>query len=283
MESSSVSTASSSPIDISTDGNKSDSTSSSQSTSSSRVRNSFNLSFGRSLNEVGDKYEQTYTPTYPVDISNSLPGFRGGVVNLMKAVVYGTHSAEVGNSEKSLKYPTTNKSYFQGGKVSNTSVMRGKKSSSTLFSGIPMDSYYRVQDLLVPSNDVATPHMKRGRTQLLPRKLFEQPSTVFVYCAALTCFVNRLLNDKVPIADDVLISNKYAVVTVSIHKMYSVKERFDVNSSGKRADTGSNDNTPTDDLKESGKVNYALLSRIIDRLLKYHSTSLRADRLYLFF
>ena len=243
VEASSTVTSPSSLSDKSTD---SDNSSLSQNSTKS-----LNLSFGRSLHHVGDKYEQTHTPSDLTAIH--LYGLRAGVVNLIKGVVFGPNSAEVENGAKSQIYPSAFKAPSQEAKIPATVLARRNKSSLTLFSDIPIESYYRVQDLVVLPNDDTSPHNTCGVAQYLPRELLEQPSTVFIHCANLTCTVNRLLNDKVTTHGDVSMSKNYVFIIASIHKMYSVKERTDINSSSKRSDMGSNDSTPNDEFRETGE------------------------------
>ncbi len=206
------------------------------------------LALGRSLHQAGDKYEQAYTPNFQIDLRNHPLTARVpvGVTlgNIFKTMLLKPLSAaDVGNNDKFRTYPVTNKT--PGTQATDSSVQTTKTSSNTITPEVPVAPYYRVQNLAV-CNDVI---VDCSDVQSLPHNLLEQPSTIFVYSPDVACIMNRMSNKKLRTNGSV-VSDKYVVITASIHKMYSMKEKAETSP----AKTGSsNDNTPNEDFKDSGK------------------------------
>jgi hypothetical protein len=197
------------------------------------------LALGISLHQAGDKYEQSYTPSYQV---GRLPVGVVGLGNIVKNMLLKPLSADVENNDKYRTFPTNK---IPGLLATDSSVHTTKKSPNTATPEVPIAQYYRVQNLAV-CNDVI---VDSTGAQFLPHNLLEQPSTVFVYSPDVACVMNRMSNKKLRTHGSV-VSDKYVVITASIHKMYSMKEKAETSPTK----TGSsNGNTPIEDFKESGK------------------------------
>ena len=205
------------------------------------------LKLARSLHQAGDKYEQSYTPGFSVDLKNHPLTARipvgVAIGNLVKTMLLGPHSADIESNEKFRIYPSTNKT--PGMDATDSSVCTTKKSSNIATPEVPLAKYYRVQNLDV-CNDIMT---DSTGVESLPHNLLQQPSTIFVYSPDVACIVNRMSNKKLRTHGNV-VNDKYVVKTTSIHKIYSMKEKADTSPTK----TGSsNDSTPNEDFKDSGK------------------------------
>lgn len=209
------------------------------------------LKLARSLNQAGDKYEQSHAPNFLVDIRNRPLTARIGVghvgaISLFKTMLLGPHSADGENFRKFRTYPTSNKPPGSVTDVTDSSVSTTKKSSITAPPEVPLAQSYRVQNLDV-CNDIMT---NSSGVESLPHNLLQQPSTIFVYSPDVACITNRMSNKKLR-THGTVVNDKYVVKTASIHKLYSMKEKADTSP----AKTGStNDNTPNEDFKDSGKT-----------------------------
>ena len=238
------------PSETSSLNNSSSSGVSSQKSAISTNSNSARFSaLGRSLNQAGDKYEQSYTPTYQTDFRNhplTTARIPAGVTilgNLFKTMMLGPHSADSDNTDKFRPFPIANN-------ISRVQDMDSlspttKKSSNTATPDVQLAEYYRVQNLAVCNNAITDVQ------SILPNNLLQQPSTVFVYSPNVSCVMNRMSNRKLKTYGGSVLSDKFVVVTASIHKMYSMKEKAETSSTKTRSNR---DNTPNEDFKDSGKM-----------------------------
>lgn len=196
----------------------------------------FALQLGRSLNQAGDKYEQTYTPSYNL---RTYPFT--GVVNMFSKLL-GPHSADAENVNKFRSYYTAT----AGMQATDSSIRASKKHSITPSLEITMAKYYRLQNLSVCNDVIAD----CTGVQSVPLNLLQQPSTVFVYSPDVACVMNRVSNDKRKKHGGSHVGDKFVIMMVSIHKMFSMKEKSETSPTK----LGSiNNDTPSEDFKDSGK------------------------------
>ena len=205
---------------------------------------------GRSINQVGENFQKSYTPSFPIDLRNipltaRIPVNFGHIGDIVKTMLSGPPSANVENYRNFPAYmkPSTNKTAKM--QTTDSLMHTTKKSLYTVSTDIPVNQYYRVQNLAV-SNDVRADY---SGIQFLPHYLLKQPSTVFVYSPNVACIMNRLSNERLRMKSNA-VSDKYVVLTASIHKMFSMKEKAETSPNKTMT---SNDNTPIEDFKDPGK------------------------------
>ncbi|XP_028405471.1 peroxisome biogenesis factor 1-like [Dendronephthya gigantea] len=198
------------------------------------------LQLGRSLHQAGDKYEQTYTPSYPLSLrTHPLTG----VVNMF-SMLLGPSSADGENGDKFRTYPPATK----GMQAIDYSIRTSKKHSITSLPVVTIVSkYYRVQNLSVCDDVIA----ECTGVQSLPCNLLQQPSTVFVYNPDVACLANRMSNDKRKKHGGSHVGDKYVIMMVSMHRMFSTKEKSETSPTKSGQST---DNTPSEDFKDSDPV-----------------------------
>ena len=194
------------------------------------------LALGRSLQTTGDSFQ--VLRNHP--LTARIPAVNLG--NLFKTILQPL-SADVENNSPFRTYPITNKTL--GMHPMDYSMKTTKKPSNIITPDVPIEQYYRVQNLVC--NDINSDYTTG--VQFLPRNLLEQPSTVFVYSPDAACVVNRMSNKQLR-TNGSIVSDKYVVVTASIHKMYSMKEKAETSPNKM---VTSNDNTPNEDFKDPGK------------------------------
>lgn len=201
---------------------------------------------GRSLNQVGDKYEQTHILRFPIDLVNPLTARSNvGVTigHIFNTMIKPLSADSDRNRDSFPVHPLANKT--PSTLSANSSIDAARRSSNSVSPDVQLAQYYRVQELVVCDEVLAT----CTGDELLSHNLLEQPSTVFVYCPDLACVVNRMSNKKLS-THACVVRDKYVVVTASIHKHYSMKEKAE--TSPAKAGT-SNDNTPSEEFRDTGK------------------------------